>query len=282
MTRLKSSNDTPFHRNVVLAITNACNGRCDFCYQHITTSGDSRNGRIDFPARLLEKNVVPYLNRPVGHHGRPAVTLIGGEACLHPEFLQILNILLSARPKSLDVYTNGALFRRHGEEFFKTAKNSSTPLSIVYSFDMQHIAGVPKNTENLHLGLSQLSSFREKGGRAKFVVVSTRLGEIPAPIVEAELSRLKKEFTRKFKIIHNIGTAKERLKQRIVDPVKSELYISPDGGIYLGAEAFARGISAVRQLLIHPHLLEEKHTFGLRHISLLEAMRQIDWTYDRK
>jgi len=93
-------------RNPVLRLTNRCNLQCSHCYQASNVS--MRNGKRDLTLEDVKKFIyfIEDLSRT---HQWPIETiqLFGGETCLNPSFLEILEFLASRDFRGIRISTNG-------------------------------------------------------------------------------------------------------------------------------------------------------------------------------
>lgn len=136
MTRLKQHSFTPFHRSVVLQITNKCPFSCKSCSQKLSGEGEKF-----LLLSAIEKNITSYVSTPVPRHGRPEVTLLGGAAETHPDYLQIVKLLSGAHPKQLDLYLQYYYARPEFAQLVKIIKGANTPVNFVFSCDRMHASG---------------------------------------------------------------------------------------------------------------------------------------------
>lgn len=105
-------------KQVNILVTNICNLSCGGCSQQCGYIPKEKLWNI--PLSQLEWNIDLLIDCRKGNPGR--IGLFGGEPTLHPEFDDMIDLLLSYEHQGFQVYTNG---RELGSERTKDRKNVS-------------------------------------------------------------------------------------------------------------------------------------------------------------
>lgn len=104
--------------SVFVEITSDCNLRCKHCYNN------SGNDKRNITYEVLEKLFKSLSNLNVQH-----ISISGGEPCLHPDFVHIIQ-LLDKYPIRYQLITNGTSFRNYLELLQKYKNQLSIQISL--------------------------------------------------------------------------------------------------------------------------------------------------------
>lgn len=128
-----------------------CSFSCSFCY----IVGHSENKLIRF------KDMKPHVNHLI-ELGLLYCTLTGGEATLHPDFIEIYTYL-KKRGVIVEVYTNGSLITQEHIALFKKYPPYKIEISIygMTQATFNHVAGTSKFS--YHQILENILSLKESG-----------------------------------------------------------------------------------------------------------------------
>lgn len=121
-------NFQPTRMTVQWHITNACNLRCQHCYQ---TSYEEE--RSDFTSlRQTAESILSFHQRlALGAPAPLLITLTGGEPFAHPAFIELLDYLAERpEPPSLAVLTNGTLLNERRIDALRRVNPAFVQLSV--------------------------------------------------------------------------------------------------------------------------------------------------------
>lgn len=186
MTSLKKRSIAAPHLSITLELTNRCNGVCSECYQRIA---GPRKPPVDLPLETLRESIIPYLKTKFKGNEKPSITVLGGEARLHPQFQAMVDSILECRPHSLDIFTNGKLFALDDPPVWRALNNASAEACVVLSYDEHHRAGIRHADLWLDVAVAKMRKLWDNGSKIGFVISSTRFGDKAEEDVERNIHR---------------------------------------------------------------------------------------------
>ncbi len=123
-----------------LMLNNYCNLNCEYCFANQVMEKDKQNISLHNILKVLD-----FLNKSDLNH----ISIIGGEPTLHPEFVEILNILSAQKfLKSILIFTNG-IFKNHILDAILKLSDIKK-VSILINYNDPQIIREERNKKLLH------------------------------------------------------------------------------------------------------------------------------------
>ncbi|NOZ22681.1 MAG: radical SAM protein [Planctomycetes bacterium] len=216
----------PFSRSpftVSLNLTSRCNLRCKMCGQHGETGIYTGTDRTRAPHTLEFDLLRGVIDEIAAYPTRPDVCMWGGEPLLHPQFAQLLALIMDRRLFCV-VETNGTLLERFAEEIVRSNVNSVN-VSILGPHEIHDsICRVPGAFDRLSRGVRRIVRERRRlrHSRSLLKVVCTITPDNYTHLTE--VAELVQDFGADVLIFplgwfttEALGRATDRLYQRAFD-----------------------------------------------------------------